>query len=101
MVIKVLIGGNYLSLASLLPRVGLIMLLAALANVLVFYLLALRQYILIPISLLGIILIGFLVSLNHDSIASILNVLTLALGAINVLLAIAYAKNHFYSHPRL
>ncbi len=95
MTIKVLIGQKYLSLSYLLPKVGLIMFLSAVLNVLVFYFLALRRFFLIPVSILGIGVMWLLIINNHSDLNSILNNMLFGLVSIISILIIVYAKDYF------
>ena len=93
--IKVLLGEQYLSLAHILPKVGVVMFLASLLNVFVYYFLALRKFILIVISLVGVLCTAFLLLMSHDSIDSVLNSLIWSLFIILGLFLIFYVKNYF------
>jgi len=95
MVVRVLIGENYLSLGYLLPKAGLVMLLSAILNVLVFYFLALRRYVLVWVSCIGIITMFLLVGLYHETISDILNAIIISITGIIIILVSIYAKDYF------
>ena len=99
--VKVLLGVTYLGSAYLLPKVGLIMLLASLVNVFVYYFLALRRFFLIGLSLLGVVLAVVLLAINHGGIDAILNDLLVSSTVLIVLLIFFYVKDHFSSHTSL
>lgn len=101
MVISLLIGGKYVPFAHYLPKVGLIMLLAGIANVLIFYFLALRRYFLIG---LGIVGVAFMVNLfvrGHGTIDAVINNLLGGLFFIIIILFLVYAKDYFNRHSRI
>ena len=99
LIISIMIGQKYLPFAYLLPKAGLVMLLAAITNVLVFYFLALRRFFLIVVSCGGIILTGLLLTIDKEgSIESILNNILISLTVVISVLLYTYAKDHFNSH---
>lgn len=100
-VIKVLIGQKYLVLSQLLPKAGLVMFLAALTNVLVFYFLALRRFDLIGVTIIGVSSVLFLINRDHSSISRILDDMLVGLAITITLLLLMYAKDYFTSRPRL
>ena len=100
MVINVMIGSKYASMAHYLPEAGLVMLLTAITNIFIYYFLALRRFFLVAISLIGACFMGFILLRAHSSIDSILNNLTLSLVIILISLIIAYAKDYLNHHPR-
>ncbi len=70
-VVQALIGARYLALASMLPLLALHTLVVALINVFIFYFLALRTMILIPISIAGTCGIGVFLFFFHASPAQV------------------------------
>ncbi len=99
--VKVLLGGNYLGSAYLLPKVGLIMLLSSLVNIFVYYFLALRRFFLIGLSFFGVLLAVVLLMVKHGSIDAILNDLLVSAAILIVLLTFFYVKDHISSHTSL
>lgn len=95
MIVKLMIGGKYVSFAHFLPQAGLVMLLTAIVNIFIFYFLALRRFFLVGVSIIGIILMGFIALQNHLTITAILNNLLIVLSVIIVFLATIYAKDYF------
>jgi len=100
-VTSILIGQKYLVLSHLLPKAGLVMFLAALTNVLVFYFLALRRFSLILVANAGVAIVVLLMTRSHSSIDSILNDMLFGLVITIILLVIMYAKDYFSSRPCL
>ena len=70
------------------------MLLTAIVNILIFYFLALRRFLLIILSIIGIALMGFVLFQGQSSIDSVLSNLVICLTFILIVLTTAYAKAH-------
>ncbi len=70
---SLLLGERYLELASLLPKLSLVIFIISIVNMFFYYFIALRSYRLIPISLIGILAITGLVFLNHESPGHVIN----------------------------
>jgi O-antigen/teichoic acid export membrane protein len=100
-IIKLILGQNYVDSAYMLPKVGVIMFLSSLVNVLVYYFLALRRFFLVGLSIIGVFIISLLLILNHSSINSILNDLIISISILIFIFFIFYAKNYFHSHSRI
>jgi O-antigen/teichoic acid export membrane protein len=100
MIVRLMIGSNYASFAHFLPEAGLVMLLAAIVNIFIFYFLALRRFFLIVISLVGMAFMGFILLRGHTSIEAILNNLVVSLVIIIISLVIIYAKDYFNNCSR-
>ncbi len=94
-VVKVLLGQNYMSYSYILPKVGIVMFLSSIVNVFVYYFLALRRFFLIGISCIGILTLGALLMFYHGSINAVLNSLIISLIVIIFLFFIFYVKNYF------
>ena len=94
-VVKVLLGQNYMSYSYILPKVGVVMFLSSIVNVFVYYFLALRRFFLIGISCIGILTLGTLLMFYHGSINAVLNSLIVSLLVIIFLFFIFYVKNYF------
>jgi O-antigen/teichoic acid export membrane protein len=73
LLIRLLIGSNYLTYAGLLPRLSLALFVISILNLFIMYHVALRRYGVIPIVLAGIVLTVGLLSSNHDSLQAIIN----------------------------
>ncbi len=71
-VIRLLIGSEYLVYASLLPLVGVYIFLISVINVFYAYFLALRDRRIIGTSLIGIIVLLYLVVLRHETVRQII-----------------------------
>ncbi len=82
-IIKILIGSRYLAYAPLLPRLSLLLFLISIINLLFYYLLALRNYKVAAISIMGILVSLTASFLRHDTLIHIIN--NFLLGAIVVL----------------
>ena len=71
--INLLIGDRYLDYAHLLPRMGLILFLVSIINLLSNYLLALRNYYLAFVSVIGISAISIISIFRHETLIQIIN----------------------------
>lgn len=94
-VINLLIGERYLPYSYLLPRLSVVIFLVSIINLLSYYLLALRNYGLAAISVLGILTIALISFFRHDTLIHIIN--NFLLGAILIigLLACLCFKSKF------
>ncbi len=101
MIISLMIGSKYVSFAHFLPKAGLVMLLAAITNIFIFYFLALRRFFLVSISLAGVLSMGFILLRGHTSIDAILNNLITSLVIIIITLTFIYAKDYFNHRSRI
>ncbi len=99
-IIKLMIGSNYSSFAYLLPKVGLVMFLTSIANIFIYYFLALRRFSVIIVSLVGVSLMGFILLRGHESINTILNNLLISLIIIIISLSVIYGKDYFNHSSR-
>lgn len=96
LVINILVGSKYLVNADLLPRIGLAMLLLALANAMMMYHIALKRY---AYSLGGVVV--FIVTLvlmqvNHGKIEDVIN--NVVLGSFLLLVVTLIQNFHFNYH---
>jgi O-antigen/teichoic acid export membrane protein len=73
LIIRLLIGGNYLHYAYLLPRLSLAIFVISLLNLFIMYHMALRRYAMIPIVLLGIAVTYGLLWAHHPSPEAVVN----------------------------
>lgn len=86
LVVGILMGESYLVLAPLLPLLALAMSLVAMVNLLIMYLLALRDRSLIPIVCLGSVIIAFGAFLWHDTVQHIVWVFIVGLLVVGIAL---------------
>jgi O-antigen/teichoic acid export membrane protein len=95
-IVKVLMGSRFATLASLLPWVAAYMLGVSLTNILAVYFLALRKGAVAFILPLGVVLTGFLAVIHHLTVYSV--VINFVVGAWLTALAlvILYAKDHLH-----
>ncbi len=93
-IVSLMIGRQYAAFAHFLPKVGLVMLLAAVVNIFVFHFLALRRFFIIATALAGMIFMGFILFRGHSSIDAIINNLIVSLVIVIVSLTFVYAKDH-------
>ena len=70
-IIGILIGEKYLEYSALLPQISLFILLASVSNVILIYLIALKKRVAPVISILGVLLLFTLISLNNESVNAI------------------------------
>ncbi len=89
-VIQLLIGGRYLVFASQLPRLGLAIFLLSLANLLLYYQMALRQGVSAVAAIGGLIVMCVLLFWQHQSIALVVN--SLIEGSVCLLILISVAN---------
>jgi O-antigen/teichoic acid export membrane protein len=82
LVISLLLGSKYLTFAHLLPELSFVLLLASLVNLLVYFLIALRRFVLIPIALCGIVVLLVLTTSHHNSVETVIHQFTLANGFV-------------------
>jgi O-antigen/teichoic acid export membrane protein len=93
--ITLLIGRKYLALSNLMPALSIVMLLVSIANVLILFFVAIKNYALIYISVTSVILVLVLTGLRHGNPQEI--IVNFILGAIlaNILLILLYVKSYF------
>ncbi len=101
MVVGIMIGDNYIQYANYLPKIGLLMFLTAIANIFIYYYLALRRFFLILISIVGGISIISILLAEHSNIQNVLNSLTVSVSIIIILLVFTYAKDYINSNTRI
>jgi O-antigen/teichoic acid export membrane protein len=95
LIVHLLIGSRYLALAPLLPLLALHTLVVALINVFMFYFLALRTMILIPIATVGVGCICLLLFFFHASPAQV--VMSFLIGSVASLITLIVT---YYNHGR-
>lgn len=95
--ISVLIGKKYLTYAYLLPRLSLLIFVISIANLVLNYFLALREYLLYKICLAVIVLITILTVINHDTIEAVINNFYIGTFALFILIALwQFNKRGFF-----
>lgn len=93
LIIKLLIGKDYLLAATMLGRLSILLFLVSLVNLFFYFYIALRKYILIPIAFIGIIFIVVSVFVFHNSIEQIINSFIYGAILVIVLLIINLSLN--------
>jgi O-antigen/teichoic acid export membrane protein len=101
MIISLMVGKEYASFAHYLPKAGLVMFLAAVVNIFIFYFLALRRFFITALSLVGMFSLGFILFQGHTNIDAVLNNLVISLVFIIILLIVTYAKDYFHNNTCL
>lgn len=98
-VINLLIGNRYLAYANLLPRLSLLLFLVSIINLLSHYLLALRNYGLAVISVLGISVIALISFFHHNTLIQVINnFLFGSIGIISLLIFLYFRSNSQKQH---
>lgn len=87
LIITFMIGGRYAEYAYLLPPLSLVIFLMAIVNLCFYYFLALRQYVIVPIAVIGGFVTLSLTLLRHDTLELVIN--NFLAGGITVLSLIA------------
>lgn len=85
-IVLFMIGEQYAEFAHLLPLTGLVMLTASIVNLFLYYYLALRRYIIIPISLTGWSITLLLTAFCYNTVEIV--ILNFLVGALAILLLI-------------
>lgn len=99
-VIMHLMGTAYLTYASLLPRLSLVVLIISLLNVFVVYYLALRRAAIAVISIVGGVVVASLMTIHHSSLAAIID--SLLYGSLSLAAALAlWQGSRMYKNSRL
>jgi O-antigen/teichoic acid export membrane protein len=100
-VVKLMLGNVYLPFSHFLPKVSLVMFLAALVNILILYFLALRRFFLVVVSTLGFASMGLVLFSTPSNIDAIINHLIVSLSVILLALVIVYGKDYFNYRSRV
>ncbi len=96
--VHLLIGSRYLDYVYLLPRLGLLSFLAAIAQILFFYYLALRQkFILFP-AIIGVTIDVLLSYFNHANLYAIVN--NFIFGSLTVIILLIIPRLYVYFKPK-
>jgi len=86
-IINLLMGEQYDEYASLLPRLGLVLFIASILNLMLLYFMALRQYAIAFIAAAGLAITCGLVVANHGSLLAVVNSMLYGALALAALLA--------------
>lgn len=86
LVVSILLGSRYVPYASFLPRLSLALFLLSLANLVIYYNVALRRYLVAPIVLAGLAVTLWLLSQSHATLGAVVNDLLLGAIALVILL---------------
>ena len=98
--INLLIGAKYVSSAIFLPKISLVMFLVSIANLVIYYNLALRKFYLIPISIFTVAFVLVLNLFFHDSLYQIIN--NFLYGSVLIIaLPFIYEKINFRNHSNI
>jgi O-antigen/teichoic acid export membrane protein len=73
LIIKTLMGATYLPFADLLPRLSLALFIISLLNLFIMYHMALRRYMIMPITIAGVAVTCTLLSLSHETLQQVIN----------------------------
>ncbi len=96
-IISLFIGNSYSSFSNYLPKISIMIFLVSLINIFMVFFLALRDYTLTIISLMGLCVLAFSLSLFHSSISSIINGF-LCSSSLTLLFLIGYYLYYWYQH---
>lgn len=94
-IISIFIGKRYLAYADLLPRLGLVLFLTSIINILSYYMLALRNYGIAAVSAAGILAIFVASIFRHDTLIHVVDNFLFGAVIIVCLLFVLYFKNKF------
>ncbi|MCK5475309.1 MAG: oligosaccharide flippase family protein [Candidatus Pacebacteria bacterium] len=95
-IINIMIGDRYLVYANLLPRLSLLLFLTSIINLLFYYLLALRNYTIAPIAIIGVFTAISASFLNHNAPVDIINNFLLGATIITGLLGALFIERMGY-----
>lgn len=87
LVIKILMGSEYLPYANLLPLLSLVILVVSILNLYISYYMALRQYAIALIAIIGLAVTCGLVGIRHDSLRAVVDSMLYGTCFTGVLLA--------------
>lgn len=73
LIISILMGGEYLAYANLLPRLSIVLFLVSLLNLIMLYFMALRHYAIAFIAIIGLVVTCAMVGMHHDSLQAIVD----------------------------
>lgn len=89
-IMKMLMGERFLPMANLLPLLSVLMVAIALTNLFIMYFLALRRFILVPITLFGGCTIAIMLFMWHNQIQDIISGLICGVGLVFITLVFLY-----------
>lgn len=89
-IMQILMGERFLPIANLLPLLSVLMVIVALTNLFIMYFLALRRFILIPVTLFGSCFIAIMIFMWHNQVQDIISVLICGVGLVFITLVFLY-----------
>jgi O-antigen/teichoic acid export membrane protein len=98
LVLSILIGPRYLAYAGQLPRLSLAIFILSLANLLLYYHVALRRALVVPVALLGFFAMGILLAIQHQTIPAV--VTSLVEGSAILLILVTVVSFSSYKEGR-
>jgi O-antigen/teichoic acid export membrane protein len=72
-IIRTLMGATYLPYVDLLPRLSLALFIISLLNLFIMYHMALRRYMIMPITIAGVVVTCVLLGLSHGTLQAVIN----------------------------
>jgi O-antigen/teichoic acid export membrane protein len=93
-IVALMLGKAYVSYSYYLPKVSVVMFLAAIANIFILYFLALRRFILILVSMIGIASLAYGLIFEHRTIDALLNNFIYSLTTLIFILVLLYGKDY-------
>jgi len=87
LVIKLLMGHEYLPYANLLGRLSLVIFIVSLLNLFITYYMALRRYAIALIAIIGLAVTCGLVGIHHDSLRAVVDSMLYGTGVTGIILA--------------
>ena len=87
LIVQLLMGKDYLEYASLLPWLSLVILIVSVLNLYVSYYMALRQYAIAVIAIMGLAVTCGLVGIHHDSLRAVVDSMLYGTCTMGILLA--------------
>lgn len=97
LIIKLFLGASFVTYSGYLPLLTLIVFVLSLANLFISFFLSLRNYRLIPLSLIGIGCLAASIALYHGSVSAIIFDTLFASLVTLVLLLLLYLYDYYYS----
>ncbi len=93
LVVRLLMGKEYLEYASLLPWLSLVIFMVSVLNLFVLYYMALRRYAIGFIAIAGLLITCALVGINHDSLRAVVDSMLYGTLAMSGMIALWAIKN--------
>jgi O-antigen/teichoic acid export membrane protein len=98
-VIQLLMGNRYLEFASQLPRLSLAIFILSVSNLLIFYHLMLRRYLVVPAAALGLVTMVILLMLQHQTIPAVVTSLIEGSVLLFILVVVSTSLNLRQGRP--